>query len=163
MRYIKTFENYSEQSDILKPEDLKNPNSSAMQDLMAELSAEMGLKKDEVKKSIEVTLDKTEKPVMNEELFGGVETWGAEAIAGASLLAGGFIGSIIGYAKWETNANLREYVNAEARRIVTKELKEKNLDETQVTAEDMKELVKMAVDALKKDPEFMKRAEEAVQ
>ena len=87
---------------------------------------------------------------------------GAEVIPGLVAITGGIIGAVVGYLKWSKNANLRDYVEEQATFIVQDKMKNLGLTPNEVGKDEMKKLVKLAVQDLQKDPEFMKKAQTAV-
>jgi hypothetical protein len=119
----------------------------------SDLAREFGVNPNEVEKS----MDLIDEVKLDEDYLTSTAE-GPEVIAGAIALAGGIIGAVVGYIKWERNVNLRNYVEEEARILVNKELKAKGLDPKEVDEKDMKVLVKAVVTDLRKDPEFIKMA-----
>jgi hypothetical protein len=103
-------------------------------------------------------MDLVDEAKINEDYLTGVAE-GPEVIAGAVALAGGIIGAVIGYLKWSKNANLRDYVEQQATFIVQDEMKKLGLTPNEVGKDEMKKLVKSAVTDLRKNPEFMKKAQ----
>ena len=124
--------------------------------IASELSSDFKVKPDEVKKS----MDLVDEAKINEDYLTGVAE-GPEVIAGAVAIVGGIVGALVGYFKWEANANLRSYVENEAEQIVIKKMKEAGLDPKEVDKAEMKELVKLTVADLRKDAEFIKMAKKA--
>jgi hypothetical protein len=125
--------------------------------IASELAGELKLNPGEVDKS----MDLVDEAKINEDYLTGVAE-GPEVIAGAVALAGGIIGAVIGYLKWSKNANLRDYVEQQATFIVQDEMKKLGLTPNEVGKDEMKKLVKSAVNDLRKNPEFMKKAQTAV-
>jgi hypothetical protein len=122
--------------------------------IASELAGELKLNPSEVDKS----MDLVDEAKINEDYLTGVAE-GPEVIAGAVALAGGIIGAVIGYLKWSKNANLRDYVEQQATFIVQDEMKKLGLTPNEVGKDEMKKLVKAAVNDLRKNPEFMKKAQ----
>ena len=122
--------------------------------IASELAGELKLNPSEVDKS----MDLVDEAKINEDYLTGVAE-GPEVIAGAVALAGGIIGAVIGYLKWSKNANLRDYVEQQATFIVQDEMKKLGLTPNEVGKDEMKKLVKSAVTDLRKNPEFMKKAQ----
>jgi hypothetical protein len=122
--------------------------------IASELAGELKLNPGEVDKS----MDLVDEAKINEDYLTGVAE-GPEVIAGAVALAGGIIGAVIGYLKWSKNANLRDYVEQQATFIVQDEMKKLGLTPNEVGKDEMKKLVKSAVTDLRKNPEFMKKAQ----
>jgi len=122
--------------------------------IASELAGELKLNPSEVDKS----MDLVDEAKINEDYLTGVAE-GPEVIAGAVALAGGIIGAVIGYLKWSKNANLRDYVEQQATFIVQDEMKKLGLTPNEVGKDEMKKLVKSAVNDLRKNPEFMKKAQ----
>ena len=122
--------------------------------IASELSRELKLNPSEVDKS----MDLVDEVKINEDYLTGVAE-GPEVIAGAVALAGGIIGAVIGYLKWSKNTNLRDYVEQQATFIVQDEMKKLGLTPNEVGKDEMKKLVKSAVNDLRKDPDFMKKAQ----
>jgi len=122
--------------------------------LASELAGELKLNPSEVGKS----MDLVDEAKINEDYLTGAAE-GPEVIAGAVALAGGIIGAVVGYLKWSKNANLRDYVEQQATFIVQDEMKKLGLTPNEVGKDEMKKLVKSAVNDLRKDPEFMKKAQ----
>jgi hypothetical protein len=125
--------------------------------IASELAGELKLNPGEVDKS----MDLVDEAKINEDYLTGVAE-GPEVIAGAVALAGGIIGAVVGYLKWSKNANLRDYVEEQATFIVQDEMKKLGLTPNEVGKDEMKKLVKSAVNDLRKNPEFMKKAQTAV-
>lgn len=119
-----------------------------------ELAGELKLDPNEVDKS----MDLVDEAKINEDYLSGVAE-GPEVIAGAVALAGGIIGAVVGYLKWSKNANLRDYVEQQATFIVQDEMKKLGLNPNEVGKDEMKKLVKAAVQDLKTNPDFMKKAQ----
>ena len=122
--------------------------------IASELAGELKLNPGEVDKS----MDLVDEAKINEDYLTGVAE-GPEVIAGAVALAGGIIGAVVGYLKWSKNANLRDYVEQQATFIVQDEMKKLGLTPNEVGKDEMKKLVKSAVTDLRKNPEFMKKAQ----
>jgi len=122
-----------------------------------ELAGELKLNPSEVDKS----MDLVDEAKINEDYLTGTAV-GAEVIPGLVAITGGIIGAVVGYLKWSKNANLRDYVEQEATFIVQDKMKNLGLTPNEVGKDEMKKLVKLAVQDLQKDPEFMKKAQTAV-
>lgn len=122
--------------------------------IASELAGELKLNPSEVDKS----MDLVDEAKINEDYLTGVAE-GPEVIAGAVALAGGIIGAVVGYLKWSKNSNLRDYVEQQATFIVQDEMKKLGLTPNEVGKDEMKKLVKAAVNDLRKNPEFMKKAQ----
>jgi hypothetical protein len=122
--------------------------------IASELAGELKLNPSEVDKS----MDLVDESKINEDYLTGVAE-GPEVIAGAVALAGGIIGAVVGYLKWSKNANLRDYVEQQATFIVQDEMKKLGLTPNEVGKDEMKKLVKSAVNDLRKNPDFMKKAQ----
>lgn len=119
-----------------------------------ELAGELKLDPNEVDKS----MDLVDEAKINEDYLSGVAE-GPEVIAGAVALAGGIIGAVVGYLKWSKNSNLRDYVEQQATFIVQDKMKKLGLTPNEVGKDEMKKLVKAAVQDLKTNPDFMKKAQ----
>ena len=125
--------------------------------IASELAGELKLNPSEVDKS----MDLVDEAKINEDYLTGVAE-GPEVIAGAVALAGGIIGAVVGYLKWSKNANLRDYVEQQATFIVQDKLKQLGLTPNEVGKAEMKKLVKLAVQDLRKDPDFLKKSQTEV-
>jgi len=125
--------------------------------IASELAGELKLNPSEVDKSMELV----DEAKINEDYLTATAE-GPEVIAGAVALAGGIIGAVVGYLKWSKNANLRDYVEQQATFIVQDQLKKLGLTPNEVGKAEMKKLVKLAVQDLRKDPDFLKKAQTEV-
>jgi hypothetical protein len=122
-----------------------------------ELAGELKLNPSEVDKS----MDLVDEGKLDEDYLTSTAV-GPEVIPGLVAITGGIIGAVVGYLKWSKNANLRDYVEEQATFIVQDKMKNLGLTPNEVGKDEMKKLVKLAVQDLKKDPEFMKKAQTAV-
>jgi len=125
--------------------------------LASELAGELKLNPSEVDKS----MDLIDEGKLDEDYMTSTAV-GAEVIPGLVAITGGIIGAVVGYLKWSKNANLRDYVEEQATFIVQDKMKNLGLTPNEVGKDEMKKLVKLAVQDLQKDPEFMKKAQTAV-
>lgn len=118
-----------------------------------ELAGEFKLNPSDVQKS----MDLIDEAKINEDYLTSTAV-GPEVIGGVVALVGGIVGAIGGYMTWERNANLRAYVEDKAESIAKQKMQASGLDPKEVDAEEMKNLVKLVVADLRKDPGFMKMA-----
>jgi hypothetical protein len=121
-----------------------------------ELAGELGLNPSEVDKS----MDLVDEGKLDEDYLTSTAV-GPEVIPGIVAIMGGIIGAVVGYTKWSNNSLLRDYVEQQATFIVQDEIKKLGLTPNEIGKDEMKRLVKLAVQDLKKDPEFMKKAQKA--
>jgi hypothetical protein len=121
-----------------------------------ELARELKLNPSEVDKS----MDLVDEGKLDEDYLTSTAV-GPEVIPGVIAIAGGIIGAVVGYTRWSNNSLLRDYVEQQATFIVQDEMKKLGLTPNEVGKDEMKKLVKLAVQDLKKDPEFMKKAQKA--
>jgi hypothetical protein len=122
--------------------------------LASELAGELKLNPGEVDKS----MDLVDEGKLDEDYLTGTAV-GWEVVPGLVALVGGLVGGVVGYLKWSKNANLRDYVEQEATFIVQDKIKKLGLTPNEIGKAEMKKLVKLAVQELQKDPEFMKKAQ----
>jgi hypothetical protein len=124
--------------------------------IASELAGELKLNPSEVDKS----MDLVDEGKLDEDYLTGTAV-GPEVIPGLVAITGGIIGAVVGYTRWSNNSLLRDYVEEQATFIVQDELKKLGLTPNEIGKDEMKKLVKLAVQDLKKDPEFMKKAQKA--
>ena len=118
-----------------------------------ELAGELKLNPSEVIKS----KDLVDEGKLDEDYMTSTAV-GAEVIPGLVAIVGGLVGAVVGYMKWSNNSLLRDYVEQKATFIVQDEIKKLGLTPNEIGKDEMKRLVKLAAQDLKKDPEFMKKA-----